>query len=769
MAIQYPIDFGRFRAVGEPRQGSFGQTFRVEEIGGPEGAPAYALKWLRPDAPEEGRLRVVNEIWALRQLHHPNIPNFIDEGTKDGRAYFVMTFAKGSSLRQRLSVQQAWMGASGERWVLTVLERVLDAMVHMQSLGIFHRDIKDDNIIADESLENISLVDFGFCKGTGQPVEIESFRNVGAYRYSPPSKLRHPSVVHPTHDVFAVGVTAYVLLTNEYPWSVPGHEDAGHLEARMRAEAPPHVNQLNSLVSPDVAAFIDDLLIINDDHRPNAQSASDRIQHLMQKMREPAGLSRASLRERKLILPRVLRDPIHSDVRLTEFEWGLIKTPEFQRLRYVKQLGLTNLVFPGAEHTRFSHSVGALAVAEKIVRSIEEITGNLIQLEERKAIRAFALVHDITHICFGHTIEDELGFYVRHDENRARYDRLLFDPNSKIGGLLKETSFGRAILETMSSRVADTGGEGIAPSDRAPKTLMEEMIEGPMGADVLDYIDRDAYFCGLDHKVDSAIYRRFSVRSLAQGSSEPRHLVPRVFGTWGLRLDAEFAIESLLLERFALFLKVYSHPAKIAASAMLGKALWIATKGKKKKSLNERTLEQIGDVELLQRLAEFDKGLCSQLGRAIIQRNIFKPIFRSRGVGPPPPDGSIRAVYESQRNKYRTLGLFQPEGREEIEASLGRKSGIEPGKLAIYCSQNAPGIQKVRQYVEFERGRPIAIDEEASPHRRMLLRHIGLWSVYVFVESGVDARARDKLRTEAESYFGLTNELDLDRRQGMLF
>ncbi len=367
-------------------------------------------------------------------------------------------------------------------------------------------------------------------------MDVASFRNVGAYRYNPPSKLRHPSVVHPTHDVFAVGVTAYLLLTNEYPWSVAFTEDAGHLEAQMRSVRPRSVDTLNSLVSHDVAAFIDDLLITNDDDRPTASEALSRVKELILEVQQPRTVKQAFFGERGLLLPRVIRDPIHGDIRMTEFEWQLIDTPEFQRLRYIKQLGLTHLVFPGAEHTRFHHSIGALCLAEKILRSIAEIKGTTIGAEERLAIRSFTLVHDVTHICFGHTIEDELGFYPRHDRNYDRYDRLVFSPQSKLGSHLKSTSFGLEILDLIEKKVS------LSEADET-KTLIEQIVEGPVGADVLDYIDGDSYFCGLDHKVDTAIFRRYSVHSFAQRSNEPRYLIPQVIGTYGLRFDARICTQ----------------------------------------------------------------------------------------------------------------------------------------------------------------------------------------------------------------------------------
>ncbi len=230
----------------------------------------------------------------------------------------------------------------------------------------------------------------------------------------------------------------------------------------------------------------------------------------------------------------------------------------------------------------------------------------------------------------------------------------------------------------------------------------------------------------------------------------------------------EFALKSLLLERFGLFLKVYSHPAKIAASTMLGKALQTASKSKRRRALSESMIEQLGDVALLAYLAASSRTECRLLTERLLRRNLYKPVFRARCVGNP-PEMSVRRAYETLLDKYRGLGMYTPDGREEIEVKIARKCGIDPAKLAVYCPDRAPGFRKVRQYIEYERGRPRVVDEAAFPHRRILDRHIGLWFMYVFADPEIDSHTKHKIQREAEEYFGLTNELDADRRQGMLF
>src|ERR1700676_2276068 len=111
------------------------------------------------------------------------------------------------------------------------------------------------------------------------------------------------------------------------------------------------------------------------------------------------------------ICPRVFRDPLHGDIRLTEFEWSVLNTSALQRLGYIKQLGTTHYVFRGATHMRILHSLGTLHLIEKIIRSSEDAHGDKINAEMRLVARLYALVHDVTHIPFGHTIEDELGLF----------------------------------------------------------------------------------------------------------------------------------------------------------------------------------------------------------------------------------------------------------------------------------------------------------------------------------------------------------------------
>ena len=125
----------------------------------------------------------------------------------------------------------------------------------------------------------------------------------------------------------------------------------------------------------------------------------------------------------------VMRDPVHGDIYLTHEELRVLDTPEMQRMRGIKQLGPAYLVFPGALHTRFDHSIGTVHVAQRMIDAInrsfdiDPARGIAIGEEEARVVRMAGLLHDVTHIPFGHNIEDQDALFERHD-SAYRYERL---------------------------------------------------------------------------------------------------------------------------------------------------------------------------------------------------------------------------------------------------------------------------------------------------------------------------------------------------------
>src|SRR6185295_1520694 len=174
---------------------------------------------------------------------------------------------------------------------------------------------------------------------------------------------------------------------------------------------------------------------------------------------------------------KLVRDAVHGDIELGALEIELIDTPEFQRLRGIRQLGTAYLVYPSAVHTRFEHSLGTSWMAHRIVNVLRRTTG--IDSSMETLIRVSALLHDITHIPFGHTLEDERRVLPRHDkdEDRAAY----FLRDSSIARILEREGIQEAVLNVL----------------KPAANYQSDIAGGAISADLLDYLRRDTYFCGL--------------------------------------------------------------------------------------------------------------------------------------------------------------------------------------------------------------------------------------------------------------------------------
>ncbi len=230
-------------------------------------------------------------------------------------------------------------------------------------------------------------------------------------------------------------------------------------------------------------------------------------------------------------------DPIHHFIELSPSEARLLDLPVMQRLRRLRQLGLAYLAFPAAEHSRFTHALGTLAMGtrafDELVRTGPEYFANSADVDyQRRLVRAALLLHDIGHGPFSHACEAVLG--VRHE---ARTSELL---------RLPEMRSGLAALDVDPAEVL-----GLIAGDTASRyPALRELVSGPnLDADRMDYLQRDAYFTGV-----------------ASGRYDAEQLVAslRLFERAGrvvMGIDARgvVALESFVMARYMMFASVYFH------------------------------------------------------------------------------------------------------------------------------------------------------------------------------------------------------------------
>jgi HD superfamily phosphohydrolase len=246
----------------------------------------------------------------------------------------------------------------------------------------------------------------------------------------------------------------------------------------------------------------------------------------------------------------ILRDPLWNNVRLDPLALRLLDTPTVQRLRYVRQLGLAFLVYPGATHSRFEHAVGAYHLAGVALRLLDE-RGALrgVDPAEGAIVRAAALLHDVGHYPFSHALE-EIG--VVHHETLAR--PLLLE--GAIATILTE-----GLGEGAPARVlALITGESHSP--------LQGLISGSLDLDKIEYLKRDAAMCGVP-------YGEIDVDRLLNSLV----IVPHPVGgrpTVGVHEKGLSALESLLFAKYQMYRNVYWHHAVRSATAMYKRLVALA-------------------------------------------------------------------------------------------------------------------------------------------------------------------------------------------------
>src|SRR2546426_1639100 len=307
---------------------------------------------------------------------------------------------------------------------------------------------------------------------------------------------------------------------------------------------------------------------------------------------------------------RIVRDAVHGDIDLTELECSVIDTPQFQRLRKVRQLGASFLVFPSAVHTRFEHSLGTLGVAQLIMDHLGK-QGAAIGDAEEKVVRLAALLHDIEHVPFGHTLEDDARLFERHDTNPRMVHAL--DSESDVGRVLESATpnYRGDILELLT-RISDksrpTGSLSIV------RPWMVDLVGNTICADLLDYVRRDLDFCGFRDNYDDRILRAFEIDPTSN------HLVIRLVKGGRYKRDIQSELLSILGIRYSLSEKVLYHHTKLAFDAMISKAVQAS-------ELKLEALREVDDLELIGRLARSPSKVARKIGTLVETRGKYRPVF----------------------------------------------------------------------------------------------------------------------------------------------
>jgi len=529
----------------------------------------------------------------------------------------------------------------------------------------------------------------------------------------------------------------------------------------------------------------------------------------------------------ELLAPsKVITDPVHGDIRLSELERRIVDSPPFQRLRRVKQLGTTHLVYPGATHTRFSHSLGTVVAAQMLLDIVleqrdepsakDDLFGeweqneraggpSLLKLVAEATIltRLGALLHDLCHVPFGHSVEDELRLLDPHDENRDRFDELWsqIDPVARdavdAGRSLMHKGLLQDILPIVLSGLEkphhNEEGDDPGVADIS-YPFAQDIVGNTISADLLDYLTRDHVFTGLP----AALGHRFLDSFYVSRSDDPfkqQRMVLRVVKQDRERKDTLTELLKFLRYRYELSERALAHHAKLAADAMVGKllqlfsdGLWVdelerraeddaalakdlagvsrsdidalrrvATKRLKKTGLEEvaratrgeleATLLRHGDDGLLEHLRAFGSERAAEsrwagvrdLADSLLARRLFKPVARMSDRS------HAKRLWEHYGKK--------PDERRQIEQVAAQFAGIKPAWYAVmWIPPERMRLKPALVLVDDENSIDTMLNRERSPRGQkrgsdIYEAHRDLWALEVFVHPDVrlNVPARDAL------------------------
>ncbi|PWL07717.1 HD domain-containing protein [Methanosphaera cuniculi] len=271
-----------------------------------------------------------------------------------------------------------------------------------------------------------------------------------------------------------------------------------------------------------------------------------------------------------------IRDSIHGDLHLNDFELEILDTVEMQRLRRIKQLGFTNLIYPGANHTRFEHSIGTLFLADKLAKRLG------FDSEIQQLLRICGLLHDIGHAPFSHVTERALKH--KHETVTKQIIK-----NSSITDKLSQKFDPKLVMNIVDG-----------------KTSYGKIISGDLDVDRMDYLKRDSYYTGVAYGV---IDTERLIYSLTYDNNE------LLLSSKGVQ-----AAESTLLARYFMYPTVYQHHTTRIVNGMFRVAI--------KSMLNDNVIKEdelryLDDGELIN-ITRNTKGIAQQTIQNIDTRHLYK-------------------------------------------------------------------------------------------------------------------------------------------------
>lgn len=482
----------------------------------------------------------------------------------------------------------------------------------------------------------------------------------------------------------------------------------------------------------------------------------------------------------------VIRDPLHGDVRMTALERLLMDSQEFQRLRGINQLAMTFVSFPGALHNRFLHSLGTLHVCSQMIATCNrnaDLYRRLASGDHPVPVkingyatllaRLCALLHDLAHVPFGHTLEKEGRVFEKDEwQDPERREKLLLGAATPLAEMLRKYFASVGLQREAADRLReDIKSVFVAKrSDvcglRYP--FVHDLVGNTICADLIDYVQRDMYFCGLSERFGTRFLEYLAVipvvvedaETFRPSRSEKTYALPRCEDGGHIQLcrlvllqyrynerrvpvskhDVVAEAIDLVRRRLAVAEKLYFHRTKIIASAMLISAASAS-------NLKASDVWDLTDAEVLKLLESSMQPRASVIARKLRKRELFKAIYRASYHEPDESHAST-LLWDETVGAYERFK--QPVERERLAHRLERVVGLHlgdsasaVGTVSVYCPDKNMNLKAFDMLVLSKPGATIrSLQESTYPPtqqeiKSILMTHQHLWKIEVLIDSAV--------------------------------
>ena len=335
-------------------------------------------------------------------------------------------------------------------------------------------------------------------------------------------------------------------------------------------------------------------------------------------------------------------DPIHDFVRVYDNELKIIDTPIFQRLRRIRQLSGAHLIYPGAQHTRFEHSLGVMHIASMAGQALAE--KGVVSSDDIQNLRLAGLLHDIGHGPFSHLFEE-----IFEEKRKISHEDLGRDIilKTEIGDIISKNGFDKKLITKLAF------GD-------SKLQFMNEIISGVLSADIMDYLLRDGYFTGAEHaKID---HHRLT------------HSLDVYKNKLALDKSSLVNFETMMISRFQMFKAVYFHKTVRAGEVMLLEAMDLAEDELGLSSMNLDEYLQLSDDVILAKLLNLPEHnsklkASKKIATDYLNRNLFKSVFETTLTG--------KAITKKRM--------------QELREEISKKSKIDINEIFV-DSSNTPSI-----------------------------------------------------------------------------